>query len=163
MSRVTAAYPDPDAALRAVGALTAAGFEAGAVHVMSATPLEGHDFGTDPHPNRVTRYTRMGGLIGLAGGILVPWLTAHDLPVLTGGMDLAPPWTLGVIAYETTLLGAILATVLGLFREAPLGRLSPHKMPPEVHDGAIVVAVDCADAETEARAQAALAADEPAP
>ena len=63
----------------------------------------------------------MGNLrrrLGLAGGLSLATITALNYPLIKGGMPIVAPWTVGLIAYETTMLGAVLATLVGLLVES---------------------------------------------
>ena len=47
-------------------------------------------------------------------------MTALNYPLIKGGMPIVAPWTVGLITYETTMLGAVLATLVGLLVELGL-------------------------------------------
>ena len=79
----------------------------------------------------------MGGV----AGYFLTGLTQGAYPLPTGGMPLSPHWTNGIITYELTMLGAILATLatLAITTRVP-GRRSP-LADPAVAQGKIVVGV----------------------
>lgn len=55
-----------------------------------------------------------------AAGVGMTWFmlwTQSDYPLITGGMPLQSLWPIGVITYETTMLGAVAGTLLGFLVE----------------------------------------------
>jgi hypothetical protein len=60
-------------------------------------------------------------------------------------MPIVSPWTVGLITYETTMLGAVLATLVGLLVELRLPNFKDLPYDPSVVDGGIVLAVACGD------------------
>jgi hypothetical protein len=83
----------------------------------------------------------LGGLLGGVAGYFLTALTQSAYHLPTGGMPLSPHWTNGIITYELTMLGAILAT-LGTLAVAThvAGQRSP-LADPAVADGKMVVGV----------------------
>jgi hypothetical protein len=68
-------------------------------------------------------------------------VTALNYPLVKGGMPIVAPWTVGLITYETTMLGAVLATLVGLLVELRLPNYKNLPYDASVVDGAIVLAV----------------------
>jgi hypothetical protein len=60
-------------------------------------------------------------------------------------MPIVTPWTGGLITYEATMLGAVLATLGGLRGDLRLPNFDTPPYDPSVVDGGIVLAVSCAD------------------
>jgi hypothetical protein len=60
-------------------------------------------------------------------------------------MPIVTAWSVGLITYETTMLGAVLATLVGLLVELRLPNFDTPPYDPSVVDGGIVLAVSCAD------------------
>jgi hypothetical protein len=60
-------------------------------------------------------------------------------------MPIVSPWTVGLITYETTMLGAVLATLAGLLVELRLPNLTRLPYDPSVVDGGVVLAVTCGE------------------
>ena len=58
-------------------------------------------------------------------------------------MPIVAPWTVGLITYETTMLGAVLATLVGLLVELRLPNFKNLPYDPSVVDGGVVLAVAC--------------------
>ena len=74
-------------------------------------------------------------------GLLFVRFTQFVYPLPTGGMPIAPHWTNGIITYETTMLGAILTTVVTLLVTAKLPHFGPRLSDPEIWHGKILVGV----------------------
>lgn len=83
--------------------------------VYSAKPLE-----LEPAIERPSRISLLAVLGALAAGIAMTgfmlW-TQGDYPLVTGGMPLKSLWPIGVITYESTMLGAVIGTLLGFLIE----------------------------------------------
>ena len=60
-------------------------------------------------------------------------------------MPIVSPWTVGLITYETTMLGAVLDTLVGLLVELRLPNFKNLPYDPSVVDGGVVLAVACAE------------------
>ena len=67
--------------------------------------------------------------------LLVPFFTRYV------AFKFASPWTVGLITYETTMLGAVLATLAGLLVELGLPNFKKLPYDESVVDGGVVVAV----------------------
>jgi hypothetical protein len=77
------------------------------------------------------------------GGLSLATITALNYPLVKGGMPIVAPWTVGLITYETTMLGAVLATLVGLLVELRLPNFTNLPYDPSVVDGGVVLAVSC--------------------
>ncbi|MGO9271950.1 MAG: quinol:electron acceptor oxidoreductase subunit ActD [Terriglobia bacterium] len=138
-------YPGPEAAERAHTALQVTfkyfGGEALAIEVVSSEPYDDYEFGRLGQRTSMAWIAALGGLVGGVAGYFLTSLTQSAYPLPTGGMPLSPHWTNGIITYELTMLGAILATLgtLAVATHVP-GRRSP-LADPAVAEGKIVVGV----------------------
>ncbi len=113
-------FTGPDEIADALDALRAAGFAGRDLEVLSDTPFPAGAFGEDPDPHRLYVFPLIGGLIGLALGLLLTIGTQMTYPLVTGGKPiLSIPPMINVI-FETTMLGAVILTVLGMLFEARL-------------------------------------------
>ena len=155
MTRVTALFDTAEAAADSTRALTAAGLAASAIDVLSSVPLDHVELDVAEPASHLHWLALGGGLTGFVAGVCAAWGLGHAWPLYVGGRSLVSGWSTGVIAYETTMLGAIVATVVGLLVEGRLLR-RPEPAPPEIYDGAVAVSVSCDDEEMEARARDAL-------
>jgi len=134
-------YADPDSAQRAVDSLRAAGVDERAISVASSEPFEEYEFGRREQRTPMAWLAALGGLVGGVSGYLLSSLTQKAYPLPTGGMPLAPLWTNGIITYELTMLGAILATLAILLVSARLPNWKPQLYDPAISDGYILVGV----------------------
>jgi hypothetical protein len=134
-------YPDPGSAQRAVNSLRQAGTADRDIVVVSSEPFEEYDFGWLDRRTPMPWLAALGGLVGGASGYLLASMSQRVYPLVTGGMPIAPRWTNGIITYELTMLGAILATLLTLLISTRLPDWRRSAYDPEVSDGKILVGV----------------------
>ncbi len=111
--RLIARFREESDVVRAVSALQEKGLDDGRVSVLSNVPLEE----VPSRPSRVLWYSLVGGLVGGTSVFLVASLSAKAYPLVTGGMPIVAGPPVGLVTYEGTALGAILATVLGVLLE----------------------------------------------
>jgi hypothetical protein len=134
-------YGDPASAQRAVNSLRQAGITDRDIAVVSSEPFEEYDFGRLDHRTPMPWLAALGGLVGGTSGYLLASMSQRIYPLVTGGMPIAPRWTNGIITYELTMLGAILATLLTLLVGIRLPDWRTRVYDPEVSDGKILVGV----------------------
>ena len=155
-------YPDPDSAQRAVNSLRQAGIGDVDITVVSSEPFEEYDFGRLDHRTAMPWLAALGGVLGGVSGYLLASLTQQAYPLITGGMPIVPRWTDGIVAYELTMLGAIIATLLTLLAGTRLPDWREQVYDPEVSSGRILVGVvDPAEAVRAELERALLAAGAP--
>jgi hypothetical protein len=148
-------YSDGHAAQQAVNRLRAAGLRDGQITIMSAQPMEDFEFGHVDKANWIWWIACAGGLIGMAIGFFLTWLTETSWPIDVGGLPTYAWWPNLIIIFELTMLGAILATVVALVITAGLGRRIAF-YDPEVTEGQILVGVENPSADAVADLQKAL-------
>jgi hypothetical protein len=134
-------YPDGQGAQQAVNRLRAAGLTDRQITIMSAQPMEDFEFGHVDKANWIWWFACGGGLVGMAIGFFLTWLTETSWPMNVGGLPTYAWWPNLIIIFELTMLGAILATVVSLVVTAGLGRRMG-LYDPEVTDGQILVGVE---------------------
>ncbi len=92
--------------------------------VYSAKPLE-IETGTRGRPSRMSLLAVAGAVVsGLGTTVFMLW-TQSDYPLVTGGMPLRSLWPIGVVTYETTMLGAVIGTLLGFLIDGRFFRREP--------------------------------------
>ena len=148
-------YPDGHAAQQAVNRLRGAGLADRQITIMSAQPMEDFEFGHIDKANRIWWMACAGGLIGMAIGFFLAWLSETSWPINVGGLPIFAWWPNLIIIFEMTMLGAILATVVALVITAGLGRRMAF-YDPEVTEGLILVGVENPSADAVADLQQTL-------
>lgn len=122
--------------------LERAGIDSGRVAVLTREPLVRE---VPPgHRSRMSKLGVAGAIVGFVFAISLVAGTSLDYKLPTGGMPLVPVMTTGVIAYELTLLGAILTTVIVLLFEGGFGPGRRASLHPELEEGDAIVTVLCA-------------------
>ncbi len=142
---IYALFSDPETAQRAVNILRAGMQELGIrsqdLRVLSSEPFEEQEFSVRESRTPMPWFAALGGVIGGLSGYALTAFTQRSYPLPTGGMPLAPMWTNGIIIYELTMLGAILATLLTLVFSARLPNVRTQLYDPAISDGKILVGV----------------------
>jgi len=142
MRAVYGLYPNGDSAQQAVNRLRAAGVVDGDITVISSQPMEDYEFGEMDKATWMWWLACLGGLIGMAVGFGLAWLTETSWPMNVGGLPTFAWWPNLIIIFELTMLGSILATVATLIVTAFLPGKGRTLYDPEVTDGQILVGVE---------------------
>ena len=127
----------------AVRRLMQDGIAPGAMEAMSSQPIHGEPIVPQQSGTKLRTWAICGAGIGMIGGLGLATITALNYPLIKGGMPIVAPWTVGLITYETTMLGAVLATLVGLLVELRLPNFKNLPYDPSVVDGGVVLAVAC--------------------
>ena len=142
MKAVYGLYPTGQSAQQAVNRLRAAGIVDRDITVISAQPMEDYEFGEMDKATWMWWLACLGGLIGMAAGFGLSWVTETSWPMNVGGLPTFAWWPNLIIIFELTMLGAILATVATLVVTAFLPGKGRTLYDPEVTDGQILVGVE---------------------
>jgi hypothetical protein len=146
--RIIAIFDTPRDALSASGKLQSEGVPRDAITVMSSEPLHDDSPRDDYAKSFIVLFAIAGGFIGAACAILLTVWTSRRVGLVTGGMPIVTPWAFGIVLFELTALGAILATLGRMIYEA---RLARHRASDDydeaVSDGSVVLSVQCEDAD----------------
>ena len=129
----------------AILALKAVGVDAEDMDVFSEEPVEFHR-GVLDRSSHLSLVAVLGAIIG--GGLATAGVYAaqHNYQVITGGMPVFTFWGTGVITYETTMLGSVLATFGWFLWESGLLRKRDKTIPvPIVLPGVMCLRVRCFD------------------
>jgi hypothetical protein len=146
-----AKFEEPTGARAAIRQLLQSGVRVDDMEVMTCQPIHGAPFLPEKHQTKLRTWALTGAAIGLVGGCSLATFTALAYPLVKGGMPIVAPWTVGLITYETTMLGAVLATLTGLLVELRLPNFKNLPYDETVVDGGVVLAVRCAPASEQAR------------
>ena len=100
---------------------------------MSSEPFEEYSFAQGESKSLMPWIAVAGGLIGGTCGFTLAWYTqvAYPLPLITGGMPVVAPWPTGIVTYELTMMGAIVATLITLLVSTRLPNWKPALYDPE--------------------------------
>lgn len=140
-----AKFTQPSDARVAIRRLLQSGIDPQSMDVMTSQPIHGEPFLPEKKPTKLRTWALCGAGIGMVGGFSLATFTALAYPLVKGGMPIVAPWTVSLITYETTMLGAVLATLAGLMVELRLPSFGNRPYDPSVVDGGVVVAVPYSD------------------
>lgn len=143
-------FPGPHAAERGMNALRAAGVVQEKIVVMASEPFEEYSFAQGERATVMPWLAVCGGVIAGTGGFALAWYTQTAYPLVTGGMPIVAPWPTGIVTYELTMMGAVLATVIALLVASRLPDWSSQLYDPEISHGKVLIGV--VDPSDEARA-----------
>jgi hypothetical protein len=152
---IMAAFNTGSEALTVARELRREGFTNEAITIMSDEPIEMPEDLIEGSRSHIGICAIAGGLIGAVAASLLTVTTSREVGLVTGGMPIVAPWAFGIIVFEMTALGAILATLGCMIYEAKLVRRGALKhYDPTVADGKILIAVECeSDSSTEVAAR----------
>jgi hypothetical protein len=136
-----AKFAQPVDARAAIRRLLQSGVDPESMEVMTSQPIHGEPFLPEKKPTKLRTWALVGAGLGMIGGFSLATITALNYPLVKGGMPIVAPWTVGLITYETTMLGAVLATLAGLLFELGLPNFKKLPYDESVVDGGVVVAV----------------------
>jgi hypothetical protein len=132
-------YLDPESAQRAFDGVRAAKVEEHNIVVLSSEPFEDYEFGQRDRRTLMPWLAALGGLVCGASALAFVAFTQRTYPLSTGGMPIVAFWPDGIIAYEFTMMGAVLATLITLILTARSPRESAQIYDPEVSNGKILI------------------------
>ena len=136
-------FREKEAVAAAIRTLRAAGATPDDVDLFSEEPVE-LPRGVLDRPSRMSLASVLGAIVaGLLATAFIYW-TQHDYKLVTGGMPLFSFWATGVITFEMTMMGAIVATCAFFLLESGLIRKRDRSAPvPVVDPGSICLRVSC--------------------
>jgi hypothetical protein len=138
-----AKFEQPSTARTAIRQLLQSGVSVHDMEVMTCQPVHGAPFLPETHQTKLRTWALAGAATGLVGGVSLATFSALSYPIVKGGMPIVAPWTVGLIAYETTMLGAVLATLAGLLVELRLPNFKDLPYDETIVDGGVLLAVKC--------------------
>ncbi len=133
------------AAANATEALEQAGYSNQNFEVLTGSPYPDGAFGERETKHHLYVFPFMGALLGLSVAILLTSATQMAYPLVMGGKPILSLPAMTIIAYEGTMLGAILFTVLGIFFESRLPNPSPGIYDPRITAGFIGITLTVPD------------------
>ena len=115
-------YQQPDDVAETVTRLRQAGYGDNDFDILSGTPYPEGTFGEKVAAHRLYVFPLVGAICGFTIALLITAGTQLSYPMVTGGKPLLSIPPMLIIMYEGTMLGAILATVMGVIFESRLPR-----------------------------------------
>jgi hypothetical protein len=140
-----ARFNQPVEARAAIRRLIQSGVDPESMEVMTSQPIHGERFLPEKKGTKLRTWALSGAAIGMAAGFSLATITALNYPNVKGGMPIVSPWPVGLVTYETTMLGAILATLIGLLVELRLPNFRNLPYDESVVDGGVLLAVKFSD------------------
>ena len=141
---LVAEFRETESIVRAIQRLKEIGMTAADLDIFSNEPVEFYR-GVLDRPSHMSLVAVLGAI---ANGSLVTsfvYFAQHNYALNTGGMPVFSFWGTGVITYEMTMLGAVLATFgWFLWESGVLGRRDKAAPVPVVPPGSMCLRVRCA-------------------
>jgi hypothetical protein len=145
--RLLAVFDEEHQAVAALAALEQEGISRSNVTIMSSEPLHLSESDYVPGRTHIKGFAIAGGIIGAACALLLTVDISRRVDLITGGMPTLTWWAFGIIIFELTALGAILASLARMIWEARLARWSAlSDYDPRVSDGKVAVSFECPEA-----------------
>ena len=140
-------FREKDSVAAAIRSLRDAGISTADMDVFSEEPVEFRR-GVLDRPSHMSLVSVCGAIILGVGATAFVRYAQHNYTLITGGMPVFSFWGTGVITYEMTMLGAVLATFGYFIWESGLIRKRDKTAPvPEVPPEAICLRVRCVSGE----------------
>jgi len=137
--RIVAVLDTIDESKAAIARLQREGISRESITTMSAEPLHVEASEENHPPTRIPLFAICGGVLGAGFAIALTVVTSRRVDLVTGGMPIVTPWAFGIIVFELTALGAILATLVRMIFEARLARRGSSEYDQAVAEGSVVV------------------------
>lgn len=132
---VLGVFKEVDEAVEAADRLRENGIED--YEVLSGTPYPEGAFGEKVANHRLYVWPLMGALLGFSIAVLVTAGTQLAYPLVTGGKPILALPAMFIIAYEGTMLGAIISTIIGVIFESRLPKAKLDLYDPRITEGYI--------------------------
>ncbi|MBI4340060.1 MAG: DUF3341 domain-containing protein [Chloroflexi bacterium] len=133
------------AAANATEALEQAGYTNENFEILTGSPYPEGSFGEREAKHKLYVFPFLGALLGFSAAMLITGATQAAYPLVVGGKPILSLPAMTIIAYEGTMLGAILFTVLGIFFESRLPNLNAGIYDPRITAGYIGITVQVAE------------------
>ncbi|MDA0263561.1 MAG: DUF3341 domain-containing protein [Chloroflexi bacterium] len=113
-------FETADNAADAGDALKAAGVPQTDYDFLTDTPYPEGAFGERHEGHRLYIFPFVGALIGLTVGVMLTSMTSMAYPLVQGGKPIMSLPPMAVVTYESTMLTAIIFTIIGIIFESRL-------------------------------------------
>ena len=135
-------FETADNAADAGDALKAAGVPQTDYDFLTDTPYPEGAFGERHGSHRLYIFPFVGALIGLTTGIMLTSMTQLAYPLVQGGKPILSLPPMAVVTYESTMLTAIVFTIIGIIFESRLPSLKQGLYDTRITEGYIGVLVN---------------------
>ncbi|MBI4310326.1 MAG: DUF3341 domain-containing protein [Chloroflexi bacterium] len=132
-------------AANATEALERAGYSNENFEILTGSPYPEGAFGEREVKHKLYVFPFMGALLGFSVAMLITGATQAAYPLVVGGKPILSMPAMTIIAYEGTMLGAILFTVMGIFFESRLPNPNAGIYDPRITEGYIGITLSVAD------------------
>lgn len=143
MTQMLGLFKEAEGAAAATEALEEAGYGSDNFDILTGFPYPEGAFGEREENHRLYVFPLIGALLGFSTALLLTIGTQLAYPIMTGGKPILSLPTMLIIAYEGTMLGAILFTVLGIFFESRIPNFRPGIYDPRITEGYIGITLEC--------------------
>ena len=144
---VLGVFKEVDEAVEAADRLRESGIDD--YEVLSGTPYPEGAFGEKVANHRLYVWPLMGAMLGFSIAVLVTAGTQLAYPLVTGGKPILALPAMFIIAYEGTMLGAIISTIIGVIFESRLPKAKLDLYDPRITEGYIGLHVVAPEGEAE--------------
>ena len=135
-------FEDPNYAAEAGDALKRANISENDYDFLTDAPYPEGAFGERHESHRLYVFPFVGALIGITAGIILTTMTQLAYPLTQGGKPILSLPPMAIVTYETTMLGAIIFTVLGIIFESRLPKTKLGLYDTRITEGYIGVLVN---------------------
>ena len=135
-------FETADSAADAGDALKQADVSPNDIDFMTDAPYPEGAFGEREERHRLYVFPFCGALIGLTVGILLTTMTQMAYPLVQGGKPILSLPPMAVVTYESTMLTAIIFTIIGIVFESRLPRMKLGLYDTRITEGLIGVLVN---------------------
>ena len=135
-------FETADRAADAGDALKEADVSPDDIDFMTDAPYPEGAFGEREERHRLYVFPLCGALIGLTVGILLTTMTQMAYPLVQGGKPILSLPPMAVVTYESTMLTAIIFTIIGIVFESRLPRMKMGLYDTRITEGLIGVLVN---------------------
>ncbi|MCH8799379.1 MAG: DUF3341 domain-containing protein [Chloroflexi bacterium] len=141
-SPILGLFESADHAADAGDALKAAGVPQTDYDFLTDTPYPEGAFGERYESHRLYIFPFVGAIIGLTVGILLTSMTQMAYPLVQGGKPILSLPPMAVVTYESTMLTAIIFTIIGIIFESRLPAFKQGLYDTRITEGYIGVLVN---------------------
>ena len=135
-------FEDPNYAAEAGDALQRANISPDDYDFLTDAPYPEGAFGERHESHHLYVWPFIGALVGITAGILLTSMTQLAYPLTQGGKPILSLPPMAIVTYETTMLGAIIFTVLGIIFESRLPKVNMGLYDTRITEGYIGVLVN---------------------